>query len=180
MFIKTANAHIVERIADPNLIVATKRFPNFAKRTAAVQPIRLYPDKFLYLRNRSISAMETHGPNQNGDAFPRRELMNRHSTFIGTPVTVDHTEERVVGMVLDSVWVPKMLFKAASKQLVAYDQNNIEPGDQIVGDWEADPINKKISHTSPLGQALVGKKAGDKVEVKAPAGKITYKILAIE
>ncbi len=51
---------------------------------------------------------------------------------------------------------------------------------QIVGDWEADPINKKISHTSPLGQALVGKKAGDKVEVKAPAGKITYKILAIE
>ena len=51
---------------------------------------------------------------------------------------------------------------------------------QIVGDWEADPINKKISHTSPLGQALVGKKAGDKVEVEAPAGKITYKILAIE
>ena len=51
---------------------------------------------------------------------------------------------------------------------------------QIVGDWEADPINKKISHTSPLGQALVGKKTGDKVEVEAPAGKITYKILAIE
>jgi len=51
---------------------------------------------------------------------------------------------------------------------------------QIVGDWEADPINKRISHTSPLGQALVGKKAGDKVEVKAPAGKIIYKILAIE
>ena len=51
---------------------------------------------------------------------------------------------------------------------------------QIVGDWEADPINKKISHTSPLGQALVGKKAGDKIEVEAPAGKITYKILAIE
>ncbi len=51
---------------------------------------------------------------------------------------------------------------------------------QIVGDWEADPINKKISHTSPLGQALVGKKVGDKVEVEAPAGKIIYKILAIE
>lgn len=50
---------------------------------------------------------------------------------------------------------------------------------QIVGDWEADPINKKISHTSPLGQALVGKKVGDQVEVEAPAGKITYKILAI-
>ena len=50
----------------------------------------------------------------------------------------------------------------------------------IVGDWEADPDNKKISHTSPLGKALVGKKIGEKVEVDAPAGKITYEILSIE
>jgi transcription elongation factor GreA len=51
---------------------------------------------------------------------------------------------------------------------------------EIVGDWEADPENKKISHTSPLGRALVGKKIGEKVEVDAPAGKITYEILLIE
>jgi transcription elongation factor GreA len=51
---------------------------------------------------------------------------------------------------------------------------------EIVGDWEADPDNKKISHTSPLGQALVGKRVGEKVEVDAPAGKITYEILSIE
>ena len=50
----------------------------------------------------------------------------------------------------------------------------------IVGEWEADPINKKIAHDSPLGMALVGKKVGDKAEVEAPAGKITYEILAIE
>lgn len=50
----------------------------------------------------------------------------------------------------------------------------------IVGDWEADPAEKKISHTSPLGQALVGKKVGEKVEVDAPAGKITYEILEIK
>ncbi len=50
----------------------------------------------------------------------------------------------------------------------------------IVGDWEADPVNKKISHESPLGRALVGKKVGDKVEVEAPAGKVHYEILAIE
>lgn len=50
----------------------------------------------------------------------------------------------------------------------------------IVGDWEADPINKKISHTSPLGKMLVGKKVGDEVEVEAPAGKLVYQILAIE
>ena len=50
---------------------------------------------------------------------------------------------------------------------------------EIVGEWEADPLNKRISHSSPLGQALLGKKVGERVEVKAPAGKITYEILAI-
>lgn len=50
----------------------------------------------------------------------------------------------------------------------------------IVGEWEADPMNKKISHESPLGMALIGKKVGEKAEVAAPAGKITYEILSIE
>ncbi len=50
----------------------------------------------------------------------------------------------------------------------------------LVGEWEADPKEKKISHESPLGKALMGKKVGDKVEVEAPAGKIIYKILGIE
>lgn len=50
----------------------------------------------------------------------------------------------------------------------------------IVGEWEADPTEKKISHSSPLGKALLGKKVGEKVEVEAPVGKINYKILSIE
>lgn len=50
----------------------------------------------------------------------------------------------------------------------------------LVGEWEADPMDKKISHESPLGKALMGKKVGDRVEVEAPAGKILYKILGIE
>ncbi len=50
---------------------------------------------------------------------------------------------------------------------------------EIVGEWEADPMKKKISHTSPLGQALVGKKKGDAVEFEAPAGKVVYQIKKI-
>lgn len=46
----------------------------------------------------------------------------------------------------------------------------------IVGEWEADPAAKKISHESPLGKALIGKKVGDSVEVEAPAGKVIYVI----
>ena len=50
---------------------------------------------------------------------------------------------------------------------------------QIVGEPEAEPKKRKISHQSPLGQALMGKKVGDTIEVDAPVGKITYSILAI-
>ncbi len=49
----------------------------------------------------------------------------------------------------------------------------------LVGEWEADPKERKISHESPLGKALLGKKVGEKVEVEAPAGKIVYTIEAI-
>lgn len=50
----------------------------------------------------------------------------------------------------------------------------------IVGEPEADPSNAKISHTSPLGQALIGKKVGDEVQVEAPVGQITYRIMKVE
>jgi len=50
----------------------------------------------------------------------------------------------------------------------------------LVGEWEADPAQAKISHQSPLGQSLLGKKIGEKVEVQAPAGKIVYTISKID
>ncbi len=50
----------------------------------------------------------------------------------------------------------------------------------LVGEWEADPTNKKISHQSPLGQVLIGRQVGEKVQVDAPAGKITYHIVDIK
>lgn len=51
---------------------------------------------------------------------------------------------------------------------------------QIVGEWEASPTEKKISGSSPLGKALMGKKVGEKVEVEAPAGKVVYAIVNVE
>lgn len=50
----------------------------------------------------------------------------------------------------------------------------------IVGEWEANPLEKKISHSSPLGKALMGKRVGEKVQVEAPAGTISYKVVHIE
>ncbi len=49
----------------------------------------------------------------------------------------------------------------------------------LVGEWEADPTEKKISHESPLGKALIGQKVGDNIEVEAPVGKMVYTIVDI-
>ena len=51
---------------------------------------------------------------------------------------------------------------------------------EIVGEGEADPKEKKVSHNSPIGEALKGKKEGDAVKVKAPVGIIEYAIKEIK
>jgi transcription elongation factor GreA len=50
---------------------------------------------------------------------------------------------------------------------------------RIVGTVEADPLNGKISDESPIGQALLGKKEGENVEIKMPAEITLYKIVNI-
>ena len=50
----------------------------------------------------------------------------------------------------------------------------------IVGAAESDPIKGFISNESPLGQAFMGKKKGDKVTVHTPKGEIEYKISDIK
>ena len=49
----------------------------------------------------------------------------------------------------------------------------------IVGSNQADPLEKKISDQSPIGRALMGKKAGDTVTVTAPAGELHFKVLEV-
>jgi len=49
----------------------------------------------------------------------------------------------------------------------------------IVGAAEADPRLGRISNESPLGQALLNKKAGDKVNVEAPGGEFEIEILSV-
>jgi transcription elongation factor GreA len=44
---------------------------------------------------------------------------------------------------------------------------------------EADPDEDRISNESPIGQALLGHKAGDVVEIQIPAGAVRYEIVRI-
>jgi transcription elongation factor GreA len=50
---------------------------------------------------------------------------------------------------------------------------------QVVGTVEADPLSGKISDESPIGQALIGKKVGEKVELVTPADTSTYQVVEI-
>ncbi|HEY0663409.1 MAG TPA: transcription elongation factor GreA, partial [Thiobacillaceae bacterium] len=51
---------------------------------------------------------------------------------------------------------------------------------QIVGDDEADIKQGKISVSSPIARALIGKYAGDSVEVQAPGGARHYEVLDVK
>jgi len=51
---------------------------------------------------------------------------------------------------------------------------------QIVGDFEANVEEGKISISSPIARALIGKEVGDSVEVRAPGGSKSYEILGVK
>ena len=63
------------------------------------------------------------------------------------------------------------LFNIATEEEVSY---------QIVGDLESDIEKSRISISSPIARALIGKEVDDEVDVKTPGGVITYEILSVK
>jgi transcription elongation GreA/GreB family factor len=51
---------------------------------------------------------------------------------------------------------------------------------QVVGPEETNPRGGKISHRSPVGRAILGKAAGDEVEVATPGGAVRYRIVSVD
>ncbi len=82
-------------------------------------------------------------------------------------------------VIIDPETVSRDCIRFASRVLV----ENLDSGDeteyQIVGPDEADIKKGKISMTSPLGSALLGKKPGDEAVIQAPGGRRTYEIIDI-
>ena len=63
--------------------------------------------------------------------------------------------------------------------VVADEDTDEEKQYQIVGDYEADIDRNKISLSSPLAKALIGKEAGDVAEYIAPGGKKSFEIIEV-
>ncbi len=69
---------------------------------------------------------------------------------------------------------------SVGSRVVATTSDGDEEHFSVVGHHEANPLEGKISNESPVGQALMGHKAGQKVKIKVPNGVITYTILSVE
>ncbi len=74
---------------------------------------------------------------------------------------------------------PTNIVRVGSK--VKVQENGSKPEEYtIVGAAEANPIKGLISNESPLGKALLGRKAGDEIKVNAPAGVLSFRVIKIE
>lgn len=66
------------------------------------------------------------------------------------------------------------------KTVLLYDlQTDLEVKYQLLGPYESEPAKGRISVVSPLGQALIGGRAGDEISVKTPGGIQEFEILEI-
>ena len=79
---------------------------------------------------------------------------------------------------ISTIKTDKVVFGATVK--IFDQQKEVSLLYQIVGEDEAATDEKKVSFTSPLGRALIGKESGDEVVVKAPKGELTYEIEDIQ
>jgi len=80
-------------------------------------------------------------------------------------------EKKEIAKDVVSVGARVRLRDVAAKQTVEY---------HIVGSAEANPAEFKLSNESPVGQAIIGHKKGETVEVTTPRGSMKYKILEIK
>ncbi len=80
--------------------------------------------------------------------------------------------------VLSTKEVDREKVEVGNKVIIESDGKQFEY--EIVGMNEADPAQGKISNESPLGQALLGRKKGEEIELDLPKGKVLYKIVDIK
>ncbi len=81
--------------------------------------------------------------------------------------------------VVDEKDVDKEVIQVGNRVTLQEEGSREKEEYEIVGAAEADPKVGKISNESPVGKALLGKRVGDKVQVEAPGGSYTIKVLKV-
>ncbi len=81
--------------------------------------------------------------------------------------------------IIDPTEVKSNVIRFGATVSVVDVDSDVENSYQIVGDYEADINENKISLSSPLAKALIGKEVGDEIEYVAPGGKKTFEVLEV-
>mgnify|MGYP000252825154 CR=1 FL=1 len=85
-------------------------------------------------------------------------------------------------MLRSSVLISNQINKqevAIGSTVIISEDGGIDEQYTLVGSAEADPTIGRISHESPIGQAIIGKSVGDLAQANTPGGNITIKIIRI-
>jgi transcription elongation factor GreA len=124
---------------------------------------------------KAIAAAREHGDlSENAEYHAARE----RQSFVEGRVAelegiVSHAE------VIDISKMTGSTIRFGAKVLLADEDTDEETRYRIVGAYEADATSGKISVTSPLARALIGKSVGDSVEVNTPGGHKSYEVVDV-
>ena len=124
---------------------------------------------------RAIAEARTHGDlSENAEYHAARE---RQSFIEGRVMELEDKIARAE--VIDTSKLSGSLIKFGAKVTLADEETDEEQTFQIVGEDEADIKSGRLSVTSPLARALIGKVQGDSVEVSTPRGAKSYEVVTV-
>ena len=124
---------------------------------------------------KAIAAAREHGDlSENAEYHAARE---RQAFVEGRVETIEDLLSRAE--VIDIAAVKGKAIKFGATVRVADDDTDLESTYQIVGEHEADIKSGRLSITSPMARAMIGKTAGDAVEVTTPGGVKSYEVISV-
>lgn len=124
---------------------------------------------------KAIAAAREHGDlSENAEYHAARERQGFIEGRIGELEDANKRAE-----IIDTSKLKGKTVRFGAKVKLADEDTGDEITYQLVGEFEADLKKKKISITSPLGKALIGREAEDSVEVQTPKGVRYYEIVSV-
>ena len=125
---------------------------------------------------KAISEARAHGDlSENAEYHSAKE---RQSFFEGRVLELEDKLSRA--QVIDVSKLSGKVVKFGATVTLVDEDTDQKSKYQIVGDLEADFAKGRISISSPLARALIGKTSGDTVEVNTPSGGRSYEVLKVE
>ena len=124
---------------------------------------------------KAIAAAREHGDlSENAEYHAARE---RQSFVEGRIGELEDTTKRAE--IIDTTKLKGKTVRFGAKVKLADEETDEEATYQLVGEFEADIEQRKISILSPLGKALIGREIGDSVEVTTPNGVRYFEVVSV-